>query len=421
MFLPVDEQLDRIRDGVEEIIPESELAAKLERSRVQRKPLVVKQGFDPTRPDLHIGHAVSINKLKTFQELGHRVVFVIGDFTALVGDPSERTDARPMLTNAEIETNLQTYREQVFHILDPDLTEIRQNSEWLAGLRLEDILRLTSQYTVARMLERDDFALRYADEKPISLVEFLYPMMQAYDSVALEADIELGGTDQKFNLLLGRTLQERAGQEPQVCVLLPLLRGTDGERKMSKSYDNYVGLTMEPADMFGRTMSIPDSLLDEWIRLASGASGAERSEWVGKAHDDPLTAKRWLAETIAARYHGGEAGAEARDAFDRVHRRGDVPEDLEMCVLSAGDEGTLWIGHVLARSGLARSSSEARRLIEQGGVKIDGEVVRDSECHVSPGSYVMQRGKRRFLRLVVEAAGGPDNCPSTTDGDTGSG
>ncbi len=421
MFLPVDEQLDRIRDGVAEIVPESELAAKLERSRVERKPLIVKQGFDPTRPDLHIGHAVSIHKLKTFQELGHRVVFVIGDFTALVGDPSGQSDARPMLTTSEIETNLQTYREQVFRILDPGLTEIRQNSEWLAGLRLEDILRLTSQYTVARMLERDDFADRYADEKPISLVEFLYPMMQAYDSVALEADIELGGTDQKFNLLLGRTLQERSGQEPQVCVLLPLLRGTDGERKMSKSYDNYVGLTMEPADMFGRTMSIPDSLLAEWVQLASGASGVERSEWIGKADEDPLAVKRWLAETITARYHGREAGAEARDAFDRVHRRRDVPEELETCVLSAGDEGTLWIGHVLARSGLARSTSEARRLIDQGGVKIDGEVVQDPECHVSPGSYVMQRGKRRFLRLVVEAAGGPENCPSTTDGDTGSG
>lgn len=421
MFLPVDEQLDVIRDGVAEIVPESELAAKLERSRVERKPLIVKQGFDPTRPDLHIGHAVSIHKLKTFQELGHRVVFVIGDFTALVGDPSGQSDARPMLTTSEIETNLQTYREQVFRILDPGLTEIRQNSEWLAGLRLEDILRLTSQYTVARMLERDDFAIRYADEKPISLVEFLYPMMQAYDSVALEADIELGGMDQKFNLLLGRTLQERSGQEPQVCVLLPLLRGTDGERKMSKSYDNYVGLTMEPADMFGRTMSIPDSLLEEWVRLASGATGVERVEWIGKAGDDPLAVKRWLAETITARYHGLEAGAEARDAFDRVHRRRDVPEELETCVLSAGDEGTLWIGHVLARSGLARSTSEARRLIEQGGVKLDGEVVQDPECHVSQGSYVMQRGKRRFLRLLVDAAGEPDNCPSTTDGDTGSG
>jgi len=421
MFLPVDEQLNQIRDGVAEIVPEADLVAKLKRSRAEKKPLIVKQGFDPTRPDLHIGHAVSIHKLRTFQELGHRVVFVIGDFTALVGDPSGQSDIRPMLTREEIEENLRTYREQVFHILDPEITEIRRNSEWLATLRLEDVLRLTSQYTVARMLERDDFAARYSEERPISMVEFLYPMMQAYDSVALGSDVELGGTDQRFNLLLGRTLQERAGQEPQVCVTVPLLRGTDGARKMSKSYDNYIGLTMPPADMFGRTMSIPDSLLEEWIGLVSGASGAERSRWAGTANDDPLGAKRWLAETITARYHGGESGVEARDAFDRVHRQRDVPEELETCVLETHAEGALWIGHALERSGLARSTSEARRLIKQGGVKMDGEVVEDPECHVFPGSYVMQRGKRRFLRLVVRTTGGPDNCPSTNGGDTGKG
>jgi tyrosyl-tRNA synthetase len=421
MFLPVDEQLRRIRDGVSEIVPEAELVAKLKRSRAKREPLIVKQGFDPTRPDLHIGHAVSIHKLRTFQELGHRVVFVIGDFTALVGDPSGQSDVRPMLTREEIEANLQTYREQVFHILDPERTEIRRNGEWLSALRLEDVLRLTSQYTVARMLERDDFAARYSEGRPISLVEFLYPMMQAYDSVALGADVELGGTDQKFNLLLGRTLQERAGQEPQVCLTLPLLRGTDGERKMSKSYDNYVGLSMDPADMFGRTMSIPDSLLEEWIALASGAEADERSRWIHSAGDDPLASKRWLAETITARYRGADAAREAREAFDRVHRSREVPEDLETCVLDAGPDGSLWIGHALALSGLASSSSEARRLVQQGGVRIDGEVVEDPECHVSTGSHVLQRGKRRFLRLVVKAAGGPDNCPSTTDGDTGKG
>ena len=339
MFLPVDEQLNRIRDGVAEIVPEAELVEKLKRSLAKREPLIVKQGFDPTRPDLHIGHAVSIHKLRTFQELGHRVVFVIGDFTALVGDPSGQSDIRPMLSRDEIEANLETYREQVFRILDPEQTEIRRNSEWLSILNLEDVLRLTSQYTVARMLERDDFAARYSDEKPISLVEFLYPMMQAYDSVALAADVELGGTDQKFNLLLGRTLQEKAGQEPQVCVTLPLLRGTDGERKMSKSYDNYVGLTMDPADMFGRAMSIPDTLLEEWIHLASGAAESERSHWIDVAHGDPLAAKRWLAETVSARYHGPEAGAGARDAFDRVHRERAVPEDLETCVLQADADG----------------------------------------------------------------------------------
>jgi tyrosyl-tRNA synthetase len=338
MFLPVDEQLDRIRDGVAEIVPEAELEAKLARSCETGAPLIVKQGFDPTRPDLHIGHAVSIYKLREFQDLGHRVVFVIGDFTARVGDPSGQSDARPVLTTAEIEDNLRTYREQVFRILDPDRTEIRHNSEWLAALRLEDVLRLTSQYTVARMLERDDFAARYAGETPISLVEFLYPMMQAYDSVALVADVELGGTDQKFNLLLGRTLQEKAGQEPQVCVTLPLLRGTDCERKMSKSYDNTIGLNMEPSEMFGRTMSIPDELLGEWIRLASGAPADERSRRAAQAREEPLSVKRWLAASVTSRYHGPAAARTAREAFDRVHRDREVPEDMETRVLQT-DEG----------------------------------------------------------------------------------
>ena len=273
MFLPVDEQIHRIREGAESIVPEDELVAKLERSARENRPLLIKQGFDPTRPDLHIGHGVSIHKLRTFQELGHRVVFVMGDFTARVGDPSGRDETRPMLSEEEIESNLATYEDQVFRILDPETTEIRKNSEWLAGLALADILRLTSQYTVARMLERDDFAARHREGRPISLVEFLYPMMQGYDSVALRADVELGGTDQLFNLLLGRTLQERAGQEPQVCLIMPLLRGTDGHRKMSKSYGNYVGIAMEARETFGRVMSIPDTLLDEWLVLVSSASG----------------------------------------------------------------------------------------------------------------------------------------------------
>ena len=259
MFPSVDQQIRRIRQGAENIVPETELIAKLERSVREDRPLVIKQGFDPTRPDLHIGHGVSIHKLRTFQELGHRVVFVMGDFTARVGDPSGRDETRPMLSEEEIESNLATYEEQLFRILDPATTEIRRNSEWLAKLKLEDILRLTSQYTVARMLERDDFAERHRERRPISLVEFLYPMMQGYDSVALCADVELGGTDQLFNLLLGRTLQERAGQEPQVCLVMPLLRGTDGSRKMSKSYDNYVGISMEADEAFGRVMSIPDT------------------------------------------------------------------------------------------------------------------------------------------------------------------
>jgi tyrosyl-tRNA synthetase len=402
MFLPVDEQLNRIRDGASEIIPEDELAAKLERSRVQESPLVIKQGFDPTRPDLHIGHGVSLYKLRTFQELGHRVVFVMGDFTARVGDPSGRDETRPMLSEEEIEANLLTYQEQVYGILDPERTEIRRNSEWLAPLRLVDILRLTSQYTVARMLERDDFAARQAEGRPISLVEFIYPMMQAYDSIALEADVELGGTDQKFNLLFGRTLQERAGQEPQVCLLMPLLRGTDGERKMSKSYDNYVGIAMPPGEIFGRTMSIPDALLPEWLRLASSLRGPELETRLDEAEADPLAAKRWLAADLVERYQGADAARNAREAFDRVHRRRETPSEVPVEELRPDeDSATVWIAHALKRTGLATSTSEAVRLIGQGAVRVEGEVIADRDLRLPRGEYLVQRGKRRFVRIRI--------------------
>jgi tyrosyl-tRNA synthetase len=406
-FPSVTEQMDRIRDGAAEVIPEEELASKLERSRDSGRPLIIKQGFDPTRPDLHLGHAVSIHKLKTFQELGHIVVFVIGDSTARIGDPSGQSETRPMLSEAEIEENLVTYREQVFRILDPDRTELRRNSEWLDRLVLADVLRLTSHYTVARMLEREDFKQRYEEERPITLVEFLYPMMQAYDSIALEADVELGGTDQKFNLLLGRTLQRHAGQEPQICLIMPLLRGTDGERKMSKSYDNYVGLAMEPGETFGRVMSIPDTLLEEWIELASTAEGAARDERTRLASEDPLAAKRWLAADIVARYHGLEAAEAARAAFDRVHRERREPEEIRPCALDVDpDSDTLWIGYALARSGLAVSTSEARRLISQSAVRIDGNVVTDNDLHLEPGAYLLQKGKRSFVRLEVRSGHG---------------
>ncbi len=402
MFLPAREQFERIREGVEEIVPEAELLEKLERSRRTGEPLLVKQGFDPTRPDLHIGHAVSIHKLREFQDLGHRVVFVMGDFTARVGDPSGRDETRPMLSEEEIEENLRTYEEQVFRILDAGRTEIRRNSEWLARLGLLDVLRLTSQYTVARMLERDDFARRYGEGRPISLVEFMYPMMQAYDSVALEADVELGGTDQKFNLLLGRTLQERAGQPPQVCITVPLLRGTDGERKMSKTWDNYIGIAMAPEEMFGRTMSIPDHLLEEWLTFASSARGSELERRLAEARTRPLETKRWLAEDLVRRYHGPEEAERAREAFDRVHRRRELPRDVPSIDLPAGEEGgAVWIAHALRDAGLASSSSEAVRLIDQGAVRVDGEVVSDRDRRLARGEYLLQRGKRRFARVRV--------------------
>lgn len=401
MFLPVEEQIRRIREGTESIVPEAELAHKLERSLREDRPLIIKQGFDPTRPDLHIGHGVSIHKLRTFQELGHRVVFVMGDFTARVGDPSGRDETRPMLSEQEIEANLVTYEDQLFRILDPEATEIRKNSEWLAGLRLADILRLTSQYTVARMLERDDFAARHREGRPISLVEFLYPMMQAYDSVALRADVELGGSDQLFNLLLGRTLQERAGQEPQVCLIMPLLRGTDGHRKMSKSYGNYVGLAMEAKESFGRVMSIPDALLDEWLVLVSSASGDDLAARRAEADRDPLAAKRWLAADVVARYHGDASAVGAREAFDRLHRRREVPEDVPAVALSLGERETIWIAHILRDAGLAASSSEAGRLIRQGAVRVDGRVVRQRDLRLGEGEYLVQRGKRTFARVSL--------------------
>jgi tyrosyl-tRNA synthetase len=405
MFLPVAQQLERIRAGVDAILPEDELERKLQRSRERDEPLVIKQGFDPTRPDLHIGHAVSLRKLRDFQELGHLVVFVIGDYTVRIGDPSGRSETRPVLEEAEIEANLATYREQVSLVLDPGRTEMRRNGEWLGPLRLADILRLTSMYTVARMLEREDFARRHAEGRPIAMSEFLYPMMQAYDSVELRADVELGGTDQRFNLLLGRTIQEKCGQEPQVCLIMPLLRGTDGERKMSKSYDNYVGLAMRPEQMFGRTMSIPDELLEEWLRLASSAGGEALRSRLQEAARDPLAAKRWLAADLVAQYHGSAAADAARDAFDRVHRRGEAPEELPLQRLVA-DEGasTVWIGYALQRAGLADSTSEALRLIDQGAVQVDGRRVPDRDLQLEPGRYLLQRGKRRFARVQIEAS-----------------
>lgn len=398
-FLPVREQLERIRELSVEIIPEDELARKLERSREAGEGLIVKEGFDPTRPDLHIGHAVSIRMLKTFQDLGHQVVFVVGDFTGLVGDPSGRDETRPALSEAEIRENMKTYEEQVFHILDRKKTRVVRNGTWLGALTLSDVLTLTSRYTVARILERDDFAGRYQEGQPISLVEFLYPLMQGYDSVALEADVEIGGTDQKFNLLVGRTLQERYGQEPQVCVTVPLMRGTDGVKKMSKSYDNYVGITEPPEEMYGKTMSIPDDLLEEWYRLASSVRGAELESALARAEREPLEAKRALAREIVRLYHDAGAAERAEAHFDRVVRRREQPEEIpEVEVEATGAE--MWLAKVMVEVDLASSSSEAVRLIKQGAVHVDGQPVSNKDHQVATsGPRLIQRGKRRFVRV----------------------
>jgi tyrosyl-tRNA synthetase len=400
--------MDLIQRGALEVIPEETLERKLERSRERGIPLVVKQGFDPTRPDLHIGHAVSIRKLRQFQELGHQVVFVVGDYTARVGDPSGRSETRPPLSLTEIEANAATYAEQVGRILTPDRVRVEFNSRWLAPLNLADLLRLTAAYTVARMLERDDFEKRLRENRPISLMELMYPLMQAYDSVALAADVELGGTDQKFNLLVARTIQERYGQEPQVCLIMPLLRGTDGEQKMSKSYDNYIGITEPPEEMFGKTMSTPDSLMDEWYELAAGLTGDELEAARAVARDSPYAAKRELARRVTRAYHGDEGARKGEEHFDRVFRDRAEPDAMDSIAVRLGHPGVryqggqIWVPGLLVVVGMAGSNSEAIRLVEQGAIALDGRVMTDRHATLpaQPGdSVVVRRGKRRFVRV----------------------
>jgi tyrosyl-tRNA synthetase len=412
-FPPVNEQMDAIRRDVLEIIPEETLEKKLDRSLRMGAPLRVKQGFDPTRPDLHIGHAVSIRKLRTFQELGHEVIFVVGDYTARVGDPSGRSETRPRLTPEEIAANAETYAQQVARILDVNQVRVEYNSTWLAPLDLAKILELTGTYTVARMLERDDFAKRYEEQRPISVMEFMYPLMQAYDSVALNADVELGGTDQKFNLLVARTVQERYGQEPQVCVVLPLLRGTDGDAKMSKSYDNYIGIAEPASQVFGKTMSIPDSLLEEWIRLSGAVPPDKLQEAVRLAAEDPYRAKRDLGRRIAALYHGDTAAAAAEAEFDRIFRDHAAPDDVKEITISIADErlrlaerGGVWLPGLLVAAGLAPSNAEAGRLADQGAVSADGVRVegRNATLPLEAGATVLlQKGKRHFVRVRLSA------------------
>lgn len=406
-FPPVQEQLDEIRRDTLEIVPEDELERKLARSLKTGKPLVVKQGFDPTRPDLHIGHAVSLRKLRTFQELGHDVVFVMGGYTAMIGDPTGRNETRPPLTEDEVEANSHTYAEQMFKVLDPQRTRIENNAKWLKPLTLQDILKITSHYTVARMLERDDFEKRYRESRPISIVEFMYPLMQAYDSVVLNADVELGGNDQKFNLLVARVLQPHWGQEPQVCLLMPLLRGTDGVAKMSKSYDNYVGIADAPDQQFGRTMSIPDELLDEWYRMASALSGDELAAALESARTDPYRAKRALGRLIVQQYHGADAGAQAEEAFDALFKRKEIPDEMPEFTISPDDpdlghveNGGVLVARLLVRTELCGSGADAQRQIQQGAVSVNGEKVADRTARIpASGEVILQRGKRHFARV----------------------
>jgi tyrosyl-tRNA synthetase len=399
--LSPQEQMHIIESGAEAIVPAQALLDKL----ASGSPLRVKLGVDPTAPDLHLGHAVPLRKLRQFQDLGHIVVLIIGDFTALIGDPSGRSATRPPLSWEQIEANAQTYIDQAFRILDPERTELRRNSEWLAPLGFADLLRLTSRFTVARILERDDFCKRYAEQKPISLHEFLYPVAQAYDSVAIKADVELGGTDQLFNLLAGRELMEKQGVEPQVCLTLPLLEGTDGALKMSKSYGNYVALTDPGDEMFGKVMSIPDALIAKYFRLCTTlpVDEVERIEAdLGSGAADPNAVKRRLARSIVDLYHGSTAGIDAEEAFDRVFKRHEAPDDVREVAVSAAP--TVHLPALLKELGLVPSNAEGRRMIDGGGVRIDGEPVPARTYDVpweSVADRVVQTGKRRFARPVA--------------------
>ncbi|MDX6613084.1 MAG: tyrosyl-tRNA synthetase [Blastocatellia bacterium] len=402
--MTIDEQLAYLRKGTVEIIREDELRAKLLKSAESRKPLRIKLGADPTAPDIHLGHTVVIRKLRAFQELGHTVIFLIGDFTGLIGDPSGKNATRPQLTRAEIDANAETYKAQIFKLLDPEKTEIRFNSEWMDRLGSDGFVRLASHVTVKQILERDDFAKRLADERPIALHELLYPLTQAYDSVALEADVELGGTDQKFNLLMGRNLQREYQQPAQICVIMPLLEGTDGVQKMSKSLGNYIGINEAPAEMFGKIMSISDDLMWRYYELCTDLPpeqiGAHRDR--AEAGDvNPRDLKVDLAKHIIRDFHSVAAAEAAEDEFNRIFRSKGIPEVIETREVKSGS----WpLPQLLVETGLAASKAEARRLVEQGGVRVGGVRQADPGIVVGlkPGEEsLLQVGKRRFVRVRV--------------------
>ncbi|MBN1824313.1 MAG: tyrosine--tRNA ligase [Endomicrobiales bacterium] len=386
----MNKQLDRIRRGVNEIISEDELKKKLARG----KPLRIKLGVDPTAPDIHLGHTVLLNKLRVFQELGHQVVFLVGDFTARIGDPSGRSETRTMMGEDEIAKNAKTYQDQVFKILDRSKTEVVFNSHWLYPLGIEGLLKLAGKYTVSQMLERDDFHKRFDSENPISIVEFLYPLLQGYDSVAVNADVELGGNDQKFNLLVGRELQRDAGQEPQVVMTLPLLEGTDGVRKMSKSYDNYIALNDSPKDMFGKIMSIPDAVMFKYFELLTDRDIGE----VKKLH--PRQAKAELAEEVTARYHGAGAAGTAREEFDSFFSRKQINTDT-IPVFELPDEPVAFSA-AITKANLAASRKEAKRLIEQGAFEINGQKITDDKVFTLEKEQIWRVGKRKIKRIIPQ-------------------
>ncbi|HHO75892.1 MAG TPA: tyrosine--tRNA ligase [Deltaproteobacteria bacterium] len=393
----VIEQLSELKRGIVDIVSEEEFIAKLKKNR----PLRVKVGFDPTAPDIHLGHTVVLQKMRQFQDAGHDVICLIGDFTGMIGDPTGRSATRPPLTREEVLENARTYQEQVIKILDPQRTIMAFNSQWMDNMVVTDFIKLTSVQTVARMLERDDFKKRFAGQQPISIHEFLYPFIQGYDSVALEADIELGGTDQIFNLLMGREVQKAYGQEPQVVMTLPLLEGTDGIQKMSKSYGNYVGVDDEPVDMYGKVMSISDDLMWKYYELLSSLTIPQIDQMkqdvsIGSLH--PMDAKMRLAHEMVERFHGKERANFARDEFKRVFKSRALPDDMPNVAVALEKP---WICAVLKEAGLTKTTSEAKRLVGQGAVTVNEEKIADQDCILTAGTYIIKVGKRRFARVEL--------------------
>lgn len=396
-----EEALEILRRGADEILVEGELLERLESGR----PLRVKAGFDPTAPDLHLGHTVLINKLRQFQSLGHEVVFLIGDFTGMIGDPTGKNATRPPLSREEIADNARTYKEQIFKILDPDKTRIEFNSKWMSAMDAAGLIQLAAKHTVARMLERDDFSKRYKENRPIAIHEFLYPLVQGYDSVALDADVELGGTDQKFNLLMGRQLQEQYGQKPQVVLTMPLLEGLDGVQKMSKSLGNYIGITEPPDEMFGKLMSISDDLMWRYFELLSFRPMSEVKQFQQQVAEgvNPRDIKFLLGIEIVDRFHGAGVGEKARDSFVARFQQGALPEDIEEVTVRAASGG-LGLALLLKEARLVASTSEGMRMVKQGAVRIDGEKATDPRVEIATGTCaIYQVGKRRVAKVTVEA------------------
>ncbi len=400
MFPPLNEQLEHIRRGAAEIIPEEELAKKIEKSIKDGAPLNVKLGCDPSRPDLHLGHSVVLRKLRQFQDLGHTAILIVGDFTGMIGDPSGRNKSRPSISLEETRQNGESYFKQASKILSKKNVKIVYNSDWLGKMKFEDVIKLASKYTVARMLERDDFEKRYKAGEPISVHEFLYPLAQAMDSVAIKADIELGGTDQKFNLLVGRDIQREYGMDPQVILTMPLLIGTDGVEKMSKSLGNYIAITDTPDEMYGKTLSIPDTLIYDYFLLTTSAAESDLRKIKHEVETksvNPRDLKRRLAREIVALYHNQEAAIQAEENFDRVFVRKENPEEIEEVALS---DGELSLIQLLVNIGAAKSNGEARRLVNQGGIAIDGAKVADPNTRINPQTpFILKVGKRKFFRI----------------------